>query len=419
MSAATLAHRMRQIRPSPTAEISVKVRALGAQGHAVINLGEGELDFPTPPHIAHAGIAAIEMGDTKYTAVPGTPALKQAIIAKFRRENDLRYEAAEVIAGAGAKQLIFNALLATVNPGDEVIIPAPYWVSYPDMVALAEGMPRVVACFERDGWKLQPEALEAAITARTRWVILNSPNNPTGAVYSAREMLALTQVLLRHPHVLVMADDIYEHTRYVADFVTPAALEPRLKARTLTVNGVSKAYSMTGWRIGYAAGPQWLVEAMQVLQSQSTSNASSISQAAAVAALEGGTGFMQDWLALLGQRRDRVLQTLARIDGLDGAPPEGAFYVFANCTALLGKTTPQGQRLDSDLDLANYLLDTAHVGTVHGSAFGAPGYLRIAYAVDMAVLDDACRRIEQACAALVARQAPSPTEQRLSPFGRS
>jgi len=419
MSAATLAHRMRQIRPSPTAEISVKVRALGAQGHAVINLGEGELDFPTPPHIAHAGIAAIEMGDTKYTAVPGTPALKQAIIAKFRRENDLRYEVAEVIAGAGAKQLIFNALLATVNPGDEVIIPAPYWVSYPDMVALAEGMPRVVACFERDGWKLQPEALEAAITARTRWVILNSPNNPTGAVYSAREMLALTQVLLRHPHVLVMADDIYEHTRYVADFVTPAALEPRLKARTLTVNGVSKAYSMTGWRIGYAAGPQWLVDAMQVLQSQSTSNASSISQAAAVAALEGGTGFMQDWLALLGQRRDRVLQTLARIDGLEGAPPEGAFYVFANCTALLGKTTPQGQRLDSDLDLANYLLDTAHVGTVHGSAFGAPGYLRIAYAVDMAVLDDACLRIEQACAALVARQAPSPTEQRLSPFGRS
>jgi aspartate aminotransferase len=403
MPAPSLAHRMRQVRPSPTAEISVKVRALGAQGHAVINLGEGELDFPTPPHIARAGIAAIEAGETKYTAVPGTHALKQAIIAKFQRENALACEAAEVIAGAGAKQLIFNALLATLNPGDEVIVPAPYWVSYPDMVALAEGTPRIVACSERNGWKLQPEALEAAITARTRWVILNSPNNPTGAVYSRREMQALTQVLLRHPHVLVMADDIYEHTRYVPDFVTPAALEPRLKARTLTVNGVSKAYSMTGWRIGYAAGPQWLVDAMQVLQSQSTSNASSISQAAAVAALEGGTGFIQDWLAMLALRRDRVLQTIARIDGLSCAPPEGAFYVFANCTALLGKTTPEGLRLDSDLDIANYLLDTAHVGTVHGSAFGAPGYLRIAYAVDMAVLDEACRRIERSCAALVAR----------------
>ena len=400
MSTPLLANRMRQVRPSPTAEISVKVRALSAQGHAVINLGEGELDFPTPDHIARAGIAAIENGDTKYTAVPGTPALKRAIISKFQRENALAYEAGEVIVGAGAKQLIFNAFLATLNPGDEVIIPAPYWVSYPDMVALAEGLPRILPCSEQDDWKLRPEVLEAAITPRTRWVILNSPNNPTGAVYSAREMGALTQVLLRHPHVLVMADDIYEHTRYVPDFVTPASLEPRLKDRTLTVNGVSKAYSMTGWRIGYAAGPQWLVDAMQVLQSQSTSNACSISQAATVAALEGGTDFIQDWLAILGQRRDRVLQTISRIDGLSSNIPEGAFYVFVNCTAMLGRTTIQGQRIENDLDFANYLLDAAHVGTVHGSAFGAPGYLRIAYAVDMAMLNEACRRIEEACAAL-------------------
>ena len=412
MYTSLLAHRMRHVRPSPTAEISVKVRALSAQGNAVINLGEGELDFPTPHHIARAGIAAIEAGDTKYTAVPGTPALKQAIISKFRRENALAYEAGEVIVGAGAKQLIFNALLATLNPGDEVIIPAPYWVSYPDMtlacdgkVALAEGVARILPCSEQNGWKLQPEALEAAITPRTRWVILNSPNNPTGAVYAAHEMQALVQVLLRHPQVMVLADDIYEHTRYVPEFATPAGLEPRLKHRTLTVNGVSKAYSMTGWRIGYAAGPQWLVDAMQVLQSQSTSNACSISQAAAVAALDGGTGFIRDWLVLLGQRRDRVLQTISRIDGLSCAVPDGAFYVFANCSAMLGRTTAQGQRIESDLDFANYLLDAAHVGTVHGSAFGAPGHLRIAYAVDMAVLDEACRRIESACAGLAPLEA--------------
>ena len=400
MSASLLAHRMREIRPSPTAEISVKVRTLCAQGHAVINLGEGELDFPTPRHIAQAGVAAIEAGDTKYTAVPGTPALKRAIVEKFDRENGLAYGPDEVIAGAGAKQLIFNAFLATLNPGDEVVVPAPYWVSYPDMVALAGGVPRVAQCAERDGWKLRPEALEAALTARTRWVILNSPNNPTGAVYSAAELRALTQVLLRHPQVLVMADDIYEHTRYVPDFVTPAGLEPRLKERTLTVNGVSKAYSMTGCRIGYAAGPRWLVDAMQVLQSQSTSNASSISQAAAVAALEGGTAFMHDWLATLAQRRDRVLQTVRRVDGLSCATPDGAFYVFVNCKELLRSTTPSGQQLESDVDVANYLLDAAHVGTIQGSAFGTPGYLRIAYAVDSKTLDEACQRMEEAFSAL-------------------
>lgn len=396
-----LAQRMRRVRPSPTAEISDKVRALTAQGHSVINLGEGELDFATPPIIAQAGIEAIKAGETKYTAVPGTARLKQAIVDKFGRENGLRFGPGEVIAGAGAKQLIFNALLATVEACDEVIIAAPYWVSYPDMVALTEGSVRVVDCHEGDGWKLQPAALEAAITERTRWVLLNSPNNPTGAVYSEAEIRGLTDVLLRHEHVLILADDIYEHTRFGRPFFTPAQVEPRLAERTLTVNGLSKAFSMTGWRIGYAGGPKWLVDALGVLQSQSTSNPSSISQAAAVAALEGGTSFIDEWIERLAVRRDRVLASVRRIEGLNCAMPEGAFYLFVNCQGMYGKRTPDGVSIGSDLDFASYLLDSAKVGTVHGSAFGAPGYLRIAYAVDDAVLDIACQRIEAACARLV------------------
>jgi aspartate aminotransferase len=392
-----LAQRMSRVRPSPTAEISDKVRALTAAGHSVINLGEGELDFPTPAHIAQAGIDAINAGDTKYTAVPGTARLKQAIIDKFSRENSLNYQPSEVIAGAGAKQLIFNALMATVNPGDEVIIAAPYWVSYPDMVSLAEGETRIVQCLESDGWKLQPAALEAAITERTRWVLLNSPNNPTGAVYSEAEIKALTDVLLRHEQVLILADDIYEHTRFGRPFYTPAQVEPRLLPRTLTVNGLSKAFSMTGWRIGYAGGPKWLVDALQVLQSQSTSNPSSISQAAAIAALDGGTLFIEGWIERLATRRDRVLTSVKRIAGLTCAMPEGAFYLFVNCQGMYGRQTPDGKTIATDLDFASYLLDAAKVGTVHGSAFGAPGYLRIAYAVDDGVLDDACQRIEAAC----------------------
>jgi aspartate aminotransferase len=392
-----LAQRMSRVRPSPTAEISDKVRALTAAGHSVINLGEGELDFPTPAHIAQAGIDAINAGDTKYTAVPGTARLKQAIIDKFSRENGLSYQPSEVIAGAGAKQLIFNALMATVNPGDEVIIAAPYWVSYPDMVSLAEGETRIVQCLESDGWKLQPAALEAAITERTRWVLLNSPNNPTGAVYSEAEIKALTDVLLRHEQVLILADDIYEHTRFGRPFYTPAQVEPRLLPRTLTVNGLSKAFSMTGWRIGYAGGPKWLVDALQVLQSQSTSNPSSISQAAAIAALDGGTQFIEGWIDRLATRRDRVLISVKRIAGLTCAMPEGAFYLFVNCQGMYGRQTPDGKTIATDLDFASYLLDAAKVGTVHGSAFGAPGYLRIAYAVDDGVLDDACQRIEAAC----------------------
>lgn len=395
-----LAQRMSRVRPSPTAEISDKVRALTAAGHSVINLGEGELDFPTPAHIADAGIQAIKAGETKYTAVPGTARLKQAIIDKFHRENGLSYQPGEVIAGAGAKQLIFNALMATLNPGDEVIVPAPYWVSYPDMVALAEGECKIVQCHEADGWKLQPQALEAAITPRTRWVLLNSPNNPTGAVYSEAEIRGLTDVLLRHEHVLVLADDIYEHTRFGRPFFTPAQVEPLLLPRTLTVNGLSKAFSMTGWRIGYAGGPKWLIDALQVLQSQSTSNASSISQAAAVAALDGGTAFIEQWISRLAGRRDQVLASIGRIDGLECAMPEGAFYLFVNCQGMYGKKTPGGELIANDFEFASYLLEAAKVGTVHGSAFGAPGYLRIAYAVDDGVLSDACQRLEQACAQL-------------------
>ncbi|MCS0502765.1 pyridoxal phosphate-dependent aminotransferase [Ancylobacter mangrovi] len=400
MSHARLAPRMNGAGSSPTAEISNKVRALTAQGHAVVNLGEGELDFPTPEAICAAGIAAIEEGDTKYTAVAGTAALKAAIRAKFARENALDYSDEEVIAGAGAKQLIFNALLATLAPGEEVIVPAPYWVSYPDMVRLAEGVPVIVPCTPAQGWKLTPQALKQAITPLTRWVVLNSPNNPTGAVYSPDEMRALTEVLLACPQVLVLADDIYEHVRFEGAFATPAAVEPALRERTLTVNGLSKGYSMTGWRLGYAGGPAWLVAAMQVLQSQSTSNPSTISQRAGIAALEGVRDFMAGWLETLRTRRDIVLDMIARVDGLASDVPEGAFYVFADCRAMIGATTPAGRVIASDLDFATYLLEAAHVGVVHGAAFGAPGYIRIAYAVDTETLRAACRRIEAACRAL-------------------
>jgi len=402
MSAEFTAPRMRRVRPSPTAVISDRVRALSDAGVDVINLGEGELDFDTPEHIKQAGIAAIVQGDTKYTAVAGTAALKQAIINKFSRENQLGYQPNEVIAGSGAKQLIFNALLATVSTGKEVIIPAPYWVSYPDMVSLADGEPRIVPCTEENGWKLQAADLAAAITPATRWLILNSPNNPTGAVYRAEELRALADVLLEAPHVLIMADDIYEHICHPpAQFVTLAQVEPRLNDRILTVNGVSKGYSMTGWRIGYAGGPAWLISSMQILQSQSTSNPSSISQAATVVALEQDNGFLAEWRAILDTRRQKMMACIAQIDGLSADQPPGAFYVFANCSGMLGKTTPKGLTIGSDTDFVEYLLDAAHVATLQGSAFGASPYLRIAYAIDDKRLDEACTRIILACAALL------------------
>ncbi|AHF78099.1 Aspartate aminotransferase class I and II [Sodalis praecaptivus] len=401
MTVEHIAPRMKRVRPSPTAAISDRVRAMSLAGIDVINLGEGELDFDTPENIKQAGIDAIRQGDTKYTAVPGTAALKAAIIAKFGKENGLRYRPEEVIAGSGAKQLIFNALLATVAAGDEVLVPAPYWVSYPDMVALADGQARIIPCSEASGWKLSAADLAAAITPATRWLILNSPNNPTGAVYSVEELKGLAAVLLDAPQVLIMADDIYEHMRHDAQpFATLAQVETRLHGRTLTVNGLSKGYSMTGWRLGYAGGPAWLIAAMQILQSQSTSNPSSISQAAAVAALTQPAQFLSQWLATLSRRRARVMAMIAEVDGLSAALPPGAFYVFANCQGLLGKQTPEGAVLNSDVAVADYLVQSAHVATLQGSAFGTPGYLRIAYAIDDKRLEEACARIGQACARL-------------------
>ena len=400
----SIAPRVASLRPSPTAEISDRIRALRAQGCCVVNLGEGELDFDTPDHIKQAGCDAIRTGDTKYTAVSGTSALKQAIAHKFARENGLHFEAAEIIAGAGAKQLIFNAFLATIIAGDEIIIPSPYWVSYPDMVTLAGGEPRIVACTESAGWKMSGQALEAAIGPRTRWVVLNSPNNPTGAVYSHAEIKALTDVLLRHPHVLVLTDDIYEHLCYGVPFATPSAVEPRLRARTLIVNGVSKAYSMTGWRLGFAAGPAVLVNAIETLQSQSTSNPSSISQAAAAKALAEGPSFIDEWMRILHRRRDIVVAALNAVPGLGCTTPDGAFYVYVNCAGLIGTRRPDGQQIRSDFDVAAYFLDAAGVGVVHGAAFGASPYVRVAYAVDDAILRDACTRIARACDELSIRQ---------------
>lgn len=401
MSSEYLAARMKRVRPSPTAAISDRVRTLQQSGIDVINLGEGELDFDTPDHIKQAGIDAILKGETKYTAVSGTAALKAAIIEKFSRENQLQYHEDEVIAGSGAKQLIFNAFLASVSAGNEVVIPAPFWVSYPDMVALAEGEARFIPCSEAAGWKLSAENLAAAITPATRWLILNSPGNPTGALYSSDELRQLAVVLLDAPHVLIMADDIYEHIRYDSQpFATLAQVEPRLRSRTLTVNGLSKGYAMTGWRLGYAGGPSWLIAAMQTLQSQSTSNPSSVSQAAAIAALTQPARFLADWRMTLQHRRSRVMRMITDTAGLSAELPPAAFYVFASCQELMGKQTPEGEILNDDCKIADYFLRTAHVAMLQGSAFGTPGYLRIAYAIDDNRLDEACIRISQACARL-------------------
>lgn len=401
MNSQQLARRMQRVRPSPTATISDRVRALEAAGHAVINLGEGELDFATPDNISYAGIAAIVQQQTKYTAVSGTRELKQAIANKFARDNHLSFTPQEIIAGSGAKQLIFNALLATLDAGQEVIIPAPYWVSYPDMVTLAEGEPVIVPCHEQQGWKLQPQDLAAALTPATRWVILNSPGNPTGAIYSAQELQALADVLSDHPQVLIMADDIYEPLRYDnTPFSTFAQVAPQLADRTLTINGVSKSHAMTGWRLGYAAGPAWLINAMQILQSQSTSNPSSISQAAAVVALKQPAEFLAEWIAVLDRRRQQVLETIAASNGLSASAPQGAFYIFANCTALIGGTTPEGEVLTDDKAVASWLLQDAQVALLQGSAFGTPGYLRIAYAVEDGLLAEACQRLAASLAKL-------------------
>ena len=396
-----IADRMAAIKPSPTIAVSNLARELKAAGRDVIGLGAGEPDFDTPDNVKAAAIAAINAGQTKYTAVDGTPELKAAIVAKFARENGLAYRTDQISVAAGGKQIIYNALMATLDPGDEVIIPAPYWVSYPDMTLLAGGTPVVVRCPEQTGFKLQPEDLEQAITPRTKWLILNSPNNPTGAAYTRQELKRLTDVLVRHAHVWLLSDDIYEHQVYDGfEFVTPAALEPDLLDRCLTMNGVAKAYAMTGWRIGYAGGPAELIKAMAKVQSQSTSNPCSISQAAAVTALNGPQDFLPDWVATFKRRRDLVVDLLNQAPGLRCHRPQGAFYVYPSCAGAIGRRTPAGEELADSEGFARYLLEAQGVAVVHGTAFGMDPYLRISYATSTELLEDACRRIIRGCEAL-------------------
>jgi aspartate aminotransferase len=403
---AFIASRLAQIKPSPTIAVTTKANELKAKGLDIIGLGAGEPDFDTPDNAKEAAIKAIQAGDTKYTAVDGTPALKKAICGKFKRENGLDYEPANITVGAGAKQVLYNALMATLDEGDEVIIPAPYWVSYPDMVNLAGGTPVFITCDANANFKLRPEQLEAAITPKTKWIILNSPSNPSGAAYSRKEMKALTDVLVKHPHVYVMADDIYEHVLYDGfEFVTPAQVEPKLFDRTLTVNGVAKAYAMTGWRIGYAGGPKELIKAIAVIQSQSTSNPCSISQAASVEALNGSQVFLKERTAAFQKRRDDVVARLNAIDGISCNTPEGAFYVFPSCKGLFGRKTPSGMVLKGSNDVATYLLEEALVAVVPGIAFGLDDHFRISYATSDAVLEKACARIKEACGKLQGKAA--------------
>ncbi len=396
-----LASRLDRIKPSPTIAVTQKAAELRAAGRDVIGLGAGEPDFDTPEPIKEAARAALARGDTKYTAVAGTLALREAIQRKFKRENGLDYDPAQITVGCGGKGVLFNAIFATVEEGDEVIIPAPYWVSYPDMVRLAGGTPVVVDGPESNGFRLQPEALAAAITPRTKWVILNSPNNPTGAAYDRAALTALTDVLVRNPHVWVMTDDMYEHLVYDAfTFVTPAQVEPALYERTLTVNGVSKAFAMTGWRIGYAAGPESLIKAINKIQSQSTTHATSIAQAAAAAALDGPQDFIAERNAVFKERRDLVVHALNQCPGLSCRTPEGAFYVYPSCAGLIGRTAPDGTALTSDTAVAAALLEAEGVAVVPGAAFGVSPYFRISYATSTDTLQDAMTRIQRFCAAV-------------------
>ncbi len=396
-----IAESLSRIKPSPTMAVTQKAAELKAAGRDVIGLGAGEPDFDTPDNIKEAAIAAIKAGDTKYTAVGGTPALKDAIAAKFKRDNGLDYASDQIIVGVGGKQVLYNALMASLNPGDEVIIPAPYWVSYPDMTLLANGTPVIVECGEGNGFKLQADELEAAITDNTKWLILNSPSNPTGGAYSHDDMKAVTDVLIRHPNVWVMSDDMYEHLVYDGfTFVTPAEVEPGLYDRTLTINGVSKSYAMTGWRIGYAGGPAQLIKAMSKVQSQSTSNPCSVSQAAAVEALNGPQDFIAERNTVFAERRDMVVKLINDIEGLSCLTPEGAFYVYPSCAALMGRKTPEGKVLESDGDFVTYLLEAEDVASVQGEAFGLSPYFRISYATSTEALSEACARIKRAVAAL-------------------
>ncbi len=393
-----LASRLSRIQPSATMAVTGRAQELKAAGVDVIGLGAGEPDFDTPENAKDAAIAAMKAGQTKYTLVPGTMALREAVCTKFERENGLTYTPAQIQVASGGKQNIYNAVMATVEEGDEVVIPAPYWVSYPDIVLLAEGTPVLVPCSQENNFKMSAEQLEEAITDKTKWLILNSPSNPTGAAYTRDELKALTDVLLRHPHVWVMTDDMYEHIIYDDfEFSTPAQIEPALYDRTLTLNGVSKAYAMTGWRIGYAGGPEELIKAMNKVQSQSTSHATSISQAAAVEALNGPQDFIAANNEVFKERRDLVVSMLNQADGIDCLTPEGAFYVYPSCAGMIGKTTPDGKVLESDLDVATYLLEAEGVAVVHGEAFGLSPYFRVSYATSTELLIEACERIQRAC----------------------
>ena len=397
-----IARRMAKIKPSPTLAVSTKAKELKKAGRDIIGLGAGEPDFDTPDHIKTAAKAAIDAGQTKYTAVTGTAELRQAVIDKFKRDNDLTYTPEQIIIGTGGKQVLYNALMATLNSGDEVLIPAPYWVSYPDMTLLAEGTPVFINCTQENNFKLQPKDLEAAITPKTKWIILNSPSNPTGSAYTREELKSLTDILLKYPHVWVMVDDMYEHLVYDNfDFTTPAQIEPELYDRTITINGVSKAYSMTGWRIGFAGGPVELIKAMAKIQGQSTSNPSSISQAAALEALNGDQSFMIPWKEAFKRRRDLVVEMLNNIEGLSCPKPDGAFYVYPSCQSFIGKMTPEGKKIETDEDFVTYLLEAEGIACVHGAAFGLSPYFRISYATSDELLKEACIRIKRACKNLV------------------
>ena len=396
-----LSDALSRIKPSATIVITQKARDLKAQGRDVISLSVGEPDFDTPDHIKEAAIAAIHRGETKYTPVSGIVPLREAIARKFKRENGLDYKPSQTIVGTGGKQVIYNALLATLNPGDEVIVPAPYWVSYPEMVGLCGGTPVFVECTMEHNFKLQPEPLERAITPKTKWIILNSPSNPTGAAYTRAEMKAITDVLMRHPHVWVLTDDMYEHLTYGDfEFVTPAQVEPGLYERTLTMNGVSKAYAMTGWRIGYAGGPEHLIKAMDFVQGQQTSGASSIAQWAAVEALDGPQDHLPRFKKAFEERRDLVVSMLNQTKYLKCPNPEGAFYVYPSCAEAIGKTAPSGKVIETDEDFVSELLEQEGVAAVHGSAFGLGPNFRISYATSTTALEDACHRIQRFCGSL-------------------
>ena len=392
-----ISNNLNKIKPSPTIAVTQKARELEAAGKDVIGLGAGEPDFDTPDNIKEAAIKAIRDGDTKYTAVDGTPVLKKAIVDKFKRENNLDYDLDQITVGAGGKHVIYNAMMATLNEGDEVIIPAPYWVSYPDMVLLAGGTPIILECDEKQGFKLSPSELDKAITPKTKWIILNSPSNPTGACYSESDILELSKILIKHSHVYILSDDIYEHVVYEGfKFFTIAQIK-ELKDRVLTMNGVSKAYSMTGWRIGYAAGPKDIIKAIAKIQSQSTTNPSSISQAAAVEALNGKQDFIKERAKSFQERRDFVVSSLNQIEGIECLNPDGAFYVFPSCKALIGKKDPNGNVINNDTDFVKSLLEHSGIAVVQGSAFGLEGFFRISYATSMDNLKKALDKIKNFC----------------------